>query len=133
MKRDNGFVHAKPVKEATIQALIQQENSFINHRMNWMWTLQGLLFTALAVLWDKADAVAATSLICATGFISCLSIGYSLRCSVRALRNLQRTTFSRVVGLGVCEERFHFLLPWNLLPLVMGVVWIAMFVVNLQK
>ena len=66
----------------------KHEDDLLNHRMTWMWTLQGLLFTALGLLW-RVHVLPAV-LICIVGLLSCVSIGFSLRCSVRALQNMDK-------------------------------------------
>jgi len=111
---------------------VKHEDDLLNHRMTWMWTLQGLLFTALGLLW-RVHALPAV-LICIVGLLSCAPIGFSLRCSVRALQNMDKArqwassvVFAEgekpVMGLGKRDVKLHFLLPWNFLPTVMAVVW----------
>ena len=114
---------------------VKHEDDLLNHRMTWMWTLQGLLFTALGLLW-KIHPVPAC-LISILGLASCISIGFGLRCSVRALHNLDAgrkwassVTFpeqeTSLMGLGRKEVKLHCLLPWNLLPWLMGGIWTFM-------
>jgi hypothetical protein len=38
----------------TFREMVRHENELMNHRVSWLLTLQGLLFTALGFAWDKA-------------------------------------------------------------------------------
>jgi hypothetical protein len=40
---------------AIIRSMIECENRLLNDRINWLVTIQGLLFTALGFAWDKKD------------------------------------------------------------------------------
>jgi hypothetical protein len=37
----------------TVREMICSEDEFINHRLTWLVTLQGLLFAALGIAWEK--------------------------------------------------------------------------------
>ena len=113
----------------------KHEDDLLNHRMTWMWTLQGLLFTALGLLWKVHPFPAC--IVSIVGLASCVSIGFSLRCSVRALHNLDEArewassvTYPEqetpMMGLGKKEVTRHYMLPWNVLPWLMGVAWACM-------
>ena len=64
----------------------KHEDDLLNHRMTWMWTLQGLLFTALGLLWAVHPLPAC--LITIVGLASCISVGFAPQCGVRAIHNL---------------------------------------------
>ncbi len=40
-----------------IRSMIEGENELINQRINWLMTIQGLLFASLGFVWDKPTAV----------------------------------------------------------------------------
>lgn len=46
------------VKETAqiIRSMIQCEETLLNNRINWLMTIQGLLFAGLGFSWDKKDA-----------------------------------------------------------------------------
>ena len=71
---------------AVIRSMIQHENTLLNQRMVWMWTLQGLLFSAIGFLWkfNKLPVL----IISLVGFLSCFSIGYSLNRANKAIKDL---------------------------------------------
>jgi hypothetical protein len=50
-----------------IREMIQHENELVDQRINWMSTIQGLLFAALAFGWEKAPGL--IPLLCGLGGI----------------------------------------------------------------
>ncbi len=71
---------------STIRRMIEHENTLISQRMNWMWTLQGLLLTSVGLLWkDRPSLVVVCPII---GFISTVSIGYSLGRGTQSISDL---------------------------------------------
>ncbi|MCQ8106401.1 hypothetical protein NP590_20020 [Methylomonas sp. SURF-2] len=48
-----------------IREMIKHENQLVDQRINWMSTIQGLLFAALAFSWDKANCL--IPLLCGLG------------------------------------------------------------------
>ena len=69
-----------------IRAMIEHENTLLNHRMTWMWTTQALLVTAAGIMWRYHHLL--VQLICFFGFVSCVSVGLSLRSALRAIDSL---------------------------------------------
>jgi hypothetical protein len=60
---------------------VKHENEMINHRLSWLWTLQGLLFATFGyMLKDNTKTFNnfPISVICLVGIASCASVGYSL-------------------------------------------------------
>lgn len=121
----NKRILLETLPDDVLRQMMSEENTVLNHRMTWMWTLQGLLFTSIGFLWDKSPM--ATFFICITGVVSCLSIGFSLHCGVRAIHKLERSSNnpSTIIGLESSNVRLQFLLPWNLLPIFMGSIWVG--------
>src|SRR6266498_5268305 len=70
-----------------IRSMIQHENTLVIERTNWMLTLEGLLFTALAFAWDKSSAV--VIVLCIVGLVSSISLAVFLESATRAIAKLQ--------------------------------------------
>ena len=60
-----------------IREMIRHEDQLLNHRLTWMWTLQGLLFSAAAFLW-KSEGIPVL-VIANVGLLSSITIGYSIK------------------------------------------------------
>ena len=82
---DNGYEHAAEYV-GVIRQMIQHEDDLLNHRLTWMWTLEGLLFGAVGFMWK--ESVAPLIAIATVGLFSCISVGYSLDSGLRAVRDL---------------------------------------------
>lgn len=117
-----------------VAAQVTHENELLNHRLTWMWTLQGLLFTAYSVLYKENFAA---GVICIVGLASCISIGYSLAISVKVLDILNPLASDLRSEIDTCLGRnfsgltgkssvWAFLFPWKFLPKFMGIVWIVL-------
>ena len=121
---------------AIIRSMIEHENTLLNHRMTWMWTLQGLLFAAVGFMWEIHDLL--VLLICAFGLCSCISVGVSLKSAVRAIGSLLKDWDDRlsaggsyhgppVIGSpGVSGWLEANLKPWHILPWLTAGVWILL-------
>jgi hypothetical protein len=119
----------------TIRSMIQHENTLINERTNWMLTLEGLLFTASALIWDKSSAV--VIVLCLVGLISSISLGVFLESATRAIAKLQQWwknhiadqnyTGPPIIGLRAEEfTRFEMmLLPHRVMPVLFVVAWLV--------
>lgn len=69
----------------------QHEDNVMNHRMGWMWALQGLLFNAFALSLDNANSYSGKIILltlCFLGFFASLSFFYSFYCSDQALTKM---------------------------------------------
>ena len=120
----------------TIRAMIRHEDILRNNRLTWMWALQGLMMTAVSILWDKSShAVLLTGL---TGIVSSLSIWASLRICNQAIEKLQGSLANEipveilsqhppVIGLNAAA---NIILPWNLLPGFFALTWSALVIVQ---
>jgi hypothetical protein len=70
--------------------MVRHENELMNHRVSWLLTLQGLLFTALGFAWDKADAHALIYVFCATGAVVAISSQTVLNGAHQAIDQLRQ-------------------------------------------
>lgn len=129
--------------EDTIRSMISEENALINHRVTWMSTLQGLLFTALGFAWDKANSRDLITVFCLLGiFVACFSF-HTLFMATRAMYRLYDWWLGRqprkylgpgVMGLPPSSTGWvNYLTPWNLFPLIFFLAWLAILIVNLRR
>lgn len=60
---------------------LKHENDMLNHRLSWLWTLQGFLFASFGLLSKEMNIAGKIpiSIICAVGICSCFSVGYSVQ------------------------------------------------------
>ena len=126
---------------SVIREMIRHEDVLLNQRLTWMWTLQGLLFGATSVLWDKDSP--AVMLIGLVGLLSCISIGYSLARGLRAVRELLGVAADHKKRLGEGAEipptigartkATEWLLPGRFLPWVFGVSWVLVIVLRILQ
>ncbi len=136
---------------ADVSAQVRHENDLLNHRLSWMWTLQGLLFAAYGILADRNVDTFTATIVCLVGVVSCISVGYSLMVGTRALNVLNplannlRKEIDVLLGLQSIKDdqqsfwafllpKFlrDFLFPWIILPRFMTGVWIALLVHTLM-
>lgn len=118
---------------SVVREMIEHENGLINQRMTWMWTLQGLLLTAIGLV-GKANPFLVT-VIAIVGLIFSTSIGYSLERGTRTIRDLlhiareYKENLSPVIELpptiGARSKGQQWLMPNRCLPWVFTVVWIS--------
>jgi hypothetical protein len=128
-----------------VSAYLRHENDLVNHRLTWMWTLQGFLLTAYSLLLkDGGDAVAA-SVVCVIGMVTCLSIGYSLFISEKILdkTNAYCEEMNERLDLTLGYDKakvqppprsfWRFLFPWKLLPRFFLFAWLFLAGYTLTK
>jgi hypothetical protein len=53
-----------------VRSMIMAENELINHRMTWMITFNGLLYTGLGFAWGKPNAKSLIYVFCILGIIA---------------------------------------------------------------
>jgi len=121
-----------------IRSMIEHENTLINHRMIWMWTLQGLLVAAVGFMWEIHYLL--VLLICTFGFFSCISVGLSFQSALRAIGSLledwtQRSKGGnydgpRVIGSPGVRPILSKLYPWYALHWLMAILWILLAIGN---
>ena len=146
-----------------VRQMIFEENRLRDQRLGYLLTLNGFLFAALAFAWDdKSQGKALVGLLGFVGILAGLSAQMSMRISKYAIKRLrdwsdchtrrasdgecptdsgQIETWERndsippVVGMrgdhpdGLTQS----LAPWNVLPWVLAVVWLAIVVVRLVR
>lgn len=125
---------------AVVRSMITDENTLINARMGWLLTLQGLLLAGLSFVWRQHWAL--TVVLSVVGLSVSFSLGFYLRCSLRALDDLaghwaeiakdHNYVGPPVIGLGHEEvpRLAHLLLPWYLVPAILFVAWVAILVLR---
>jgi hypothetical protein len=117
---------------------VRHENELLNHRMTWLWALQGLLFNALGLLREE---IALRYVICVVGMITCFSVWHGLRGGSESLKGLNKCAKELGCCLWECvhvkwdkvsccelthvEDKSWVLLPWNFLPLFLLGVWLV--------
>ena len=117
------------------RSMIQHENELLNHRMSWMWALQGLLATASSFIWK--DEVMVVQLICAFGFLSSISFALSFKSSMRAIDSLLNSwhvyaaenpgyTGPPVIGYPEPKLMTTFFHPWHSLPWLSAIFWVLL-------
>jgi len=68
--------------------MIQRENEVINHRVTWLTTVQGLLFTAVGIVWDKQGAEPFIRQLCCLGIIMAFIAFFALHGATLAIKRL---------------------------------------------
>jgi hypothetical protein len=119
-----------------IRDMIKHENELVNQRLTWLFTFQGLLFTATGFLW-KASIFPVT-VLGFIGIISCISIGYTLSRGLNAIKDLlalardykKPLTENWIFppSIGSRRKAIELILPGILLPWVLGIAWIAILI-----
>lgn len=71
-----------------IQAMIDNENNLLNYRINWLVTIQGLLFAALGFSWDKKDARGLVVVLCLMGIMMSISAMTSFLLATQGMSDL---------------------------------------------
>ncbi len=117
--------------------LIKEENEMINHRMRWMLTLNGLLFTTLGFSWGKNRVLNWLPwILSGVGAMSALSFGFVLQTSIKSIEctNELWYTISKfsehpilpIIGRSKYDIVFWStpLLPWRCLPLLLYAAWL---------
>ena len=112
-----------------IDSEIKYEDSLLNHRLTWMWTLQALLFTAFGFILENPQNRRFAILICVLGISSSISIGLILYIGGRNLHLLNKEKSTLYESYGVKKykklDRFEWLFPWNLLPVIFLIAWLV--------
>ena len=67
--------------------MLEHENTLLNTRMNWSFSAQGILFTAVVAVWDKSSWI--SFMISVIGGLSAFSICVSMRESNDAIDGLK--------------------------------------------
>lgn len=120
--------------EQTIRDMIRHENELMNHRITWLMTLEGLLFTALGFAWGKPDTRGLIFILCALGALVPASSWWILEAAQRALKRLQAWWETNkpkdyagpgVVGDWHPKPITRWIIPWRAFPILFFSAWIA--------
>ena len=113
---------------------VRHENELMNHRMTWLWTVQGLLFASFGLLLGQTSDIIATFTVCVVGIVSSVSIGHSLSIGRLVLDDLNPMVHTLAADChlspkaltGCNSRRACLFLPWTILPWFFAAVWIAL-------
>jgi hypothetical protein len=123
--------------EMQISSMIQHENELLNHRIQWFLTLNGFLFTAVALYGNQPGrnyfgwVLAGLGLLVCSSFFVGLSIGgQGFKRLVRRwkmIKAMHSEGFEEVGVYGHLAKGFleNNLAPWKALPMLMAFGWIA--------
>lgn len=126
--------------ETRIAEMIQHENELLNHRIQWFLTLNGFLFTAVALYGNQPGRNWFGTALAILGLLVCYSFGIGLQIGGRGFRRLVDIWQDLC---SKCHEDFHEvgvyghlangfqeknLAPWRALPLLMAIGWISVMV-----
>lgn len=146
-------VAVKPHEYAsTIRQMIQHENDLTSQRLGWMSTLNGLLFTALGLVWNKSNSVLLVVILCCLGLVVCLSSLVALRAADHARQYLHRLWLKKGIErhlvppvIAWSRKRIPLhetrrarliqwlrpkLMPWNALPYAFMVAWVCLLIMG---
>ena len=126
-----------------VRSMVESENSLLNDRINWLVTIQGLLFAALGFAWDKQDTKGLVIIFSVLGFVVSLSAWSSLRLCNKARNELLKWWDKNkpssyqgpdVIGLR-CFGKYgdNILNPWRTLPFTFALGWLFVFLFNLNR
>ena len=126
-----------------IRSMLQHEDRLVNDRINWLTTVQGLLFASLGFAWDKKDTKVLIAVFSFIGVMVALSAWSSLIISNEARRDLVvwwdnnkpvSYTDPDVIGTRAFDGTLTRLMrPWRALPFLFILGWIFVFFVNLSR
>ena len=123
-----------------VRSMIEAENQLVSDRMAWLTTLQGLLFAALAFVWEKPDAVLLTRVLCGLGVVMSTVVLSTLVGATKAQRALLEWWDARrpkdycgpdVIGLRPSKRRLaKYLAPWSVIALAFVGAWLIVWVMR---
>ena len=123
---------------AIIRDMIFRESEYIDHRLTWMVTLQGLLLAGLGFAWK--DGKELIPILGSLGLATSISTGLSLYYAVSSIEALFTEWDERqdqsYLGPDVIIYKHKgmkfvkLLLPWFFLPLAFIVAWVAVMVIH---
>ena len=117
--------------------VIKEENEMINHRMRWMLTLNGLLFTTLGFAWGRNRVLNWLPwILSGVGAMSALSFGFVLQASIKSIEYTNESWYTiskfsehptpTIIGTSKYDivSWSTLLLPWRCLPLLLYAAWL---------
>jgi hypothetical protein len=115
-----------------IREMIRHENDLLNQRITWFSTIQGLLFAALALVWDKANSNSLVIILSLIGGILSASTFYALQRGLEAIR-IQIEWWDKnktagysgpdIIGRRPSPKSRNFFWPYFLFPIVFIAAW----------
>ncbi len=123
--------------EMQISNMIQHENELLNHRIQWFLTLNGFLFTAVALYgnqpgrnWFGWTLAGVGLLVCFSFFVGLQIGGRGFKRLVRRWKEIKNKHSDGFVEIGVYGHLANGFLenycaPWKALPVLMATGWIA--------
>jgi len=115
--------------------MIQRENEVINHRVTWLTTVQGVLFTAVGIAWDKQGTGPFILLACMLGLTMAVIVFFALYGASAAIKRLsewweikkpQDYSGPGVIGLPLPKSPIlRFIGPWSFIPILFFMAWIV--------
>ena len=128
--------------EETVRVMIHRENENVNYRITWLTTIQGFLFAALGIAWDKKEVVPFVRLLCILGIVVSMMIFLQLFWASKAIRRLEQWWEDKqpsqyngpgVVGhispksfrSGRYSKYYDWTDTWTLLALVFLLAWVT--------
>ena len=126
----------------SLRQLVKAENEFINHRLTWLGTFQGLLLAALAFAWDKDGTWWIVIILCLVGMAVALSTWVATLRANEAIEKVNKRWDeimpANYAGLGVeiikgHEGKWQKLMPGKFLPLIFFIAWVAIGIVHLTR
>jgi len=132
-----------------IRDLIKDENDLVNQRLGWLIQMEGLLFAALAFVWNRApngDAApkGLTILLAFLGIATVVSLWSALSLYSPAIRDMKKWwedhqpegTIDEPEGKGVIgmwhpsEGIGELLRPWRALPIIFVTAWVGVLILS---
>jgi hypothetical protein len=128
--------------EDTVRQMVRHENELANHRVTWLLTFEGLLFTALSFAWDKQETHYLVYVLCAVGMAIAGSCWPILDGAQRALGRLRQWWIDHrppdyagpdVIGFWRDGRLNDYVLPTRIFPLAFILAWFAVGVINYTR
>lgn len=129
---DSDYEKAKIIRE-----MIRHEDDLFNQRITWFSTIQGLLFAALALSWDKTNAFSLVIILSLLGAIISGSTYYTLRRGLEAVVT-QMDWWDKhkpddysgpdIIGRRPTPKSKNLLWPYFLFPIVFMAAWIIILI-----
>jgi hypothetical protein len=128
-----------PVTSAQIiREMIRHEDNLMVGRTNWMITLQGLLFAALAFSWEKGFPI--TLILNTLGLLFSIIFVRYLKLSDRAISRLlcwwerNRDNYNGPSVIGLKDKKIRALdrtlFPWKVVPYSFILTWVIFLIIK---
>jgi hypothetical protein len=125
--------------EVQIEGMLRHENDLLNHRIQWFLTINGFLFTAVAIFGNTpgrpwfGTIVGVVGLLTSISFYFALSIGRKGWTILVDRWNIIRARCTEpYTDIGVYGYRTRglerYLMPWILLPWILSIGWLGVIV-----